>query len=163
MFVAFWEKLNFTYIKNANSPLSFWSFGYYRRRSQECFQIHINLTFSKSATIRFTVVIVGSRQKVFNLQIFQIFSLIVSAVVYFIAGALFHSDHFVLFWFSAFTGRQTSQVLARLFSWLRTALLSRPSERASQSLSCFHEKTSEHVKFKLTSSLKIKVQVSCQE
>ena len=92
---------------------------------------NINLTFSKSATIRFTVVIVGSRQKssIFeSLKLKIFFSLIVSAVVYFIAGALSHSDHFVLVlsFYGPANQSSSAAVKSLLVSSADCALLSRP-------------------------------------
>ena len=82
-------------------PLHFEALGnIYRRQSQEYFQI---LTLPFQSRQQFL-----SEGKAFFHSVMYLkssfFSLIVSAVVYFIAGALSHSDG----WFSAFTGRQTS-------------------------------------------------------
>ena len=67
-----------------------------------------------------------------------------------------------LFWFSAFTGQQTSQVLARLFSsetqLVLISLSSADSARQAVS-SCFHDKNSGHVNSEIQTYFKFKGQV----
>ena len=72
-----------------------------------------------SVTIRFTVVIVGSRQKVFNLQIFKIFFSLIVVSCYLLYCGRSLSNVNQTAWFSAFTGRQTSQIEALLLISLR--------------------------------------------